>query len=155
MGLCLYLALMKRALEDGFTLAVLDDVLMSVDAGHRREVCSLLKTKFPKTQFILTTHDQVWLHERLERNPLRLAILSLIQVATTPRFVMRSPEGLAIARATGSHPPSRSPHLKNAGENRSRSRHHATSVREMDAYQNSLPAPKKSLLSRGNSLLLE
>jgi hypothetical protein len=61
MGLCLYLALMNHTLGDGFILAVLDDVLMSVDAGHRREVCSLLKTKFPKTQFILTTHDPVWL----------------------------------------------------------------------------------------------
>lgn len=61
MGLCLYLALMKHTLGDQFTLAVLDDVLMSVDAGHRREVCSLLKSKFPKTQFILTTHDPVWL----------------------------------------------------------------------------------------------
>ena len=61
MGLCLYLALMKHTLGDGFVLAVLDDVLMSVDAGHRREVCSLLKTHFPKTQFILTTHDPVWL----------------------------------------------------------------------------------------------
>jgi recombinational DNA repair ATPase RecF len=61
MGLCLYLALMKHTLREGFTLAVLDDVLMSVDAGHRREVCSLLKTQFPKTQFVLTTHDPVWL----------------------------------------------------------------------------------------------
>ncbi|WP_292533633.1 AAA family ATPase [Methylocystis sp.] len=61
MGLCLYLALMKHTLGDEFTLAVLDDVLMSVDAGHRREVCALLKTKFPKTQFVLTTHDPVWL----------------------------------------------------------------------------------------------
>lgn len=61
MGLCLYLALMKHTLGEGFTLAVLDDVLMSVDIGHRREVCSLLKNQFPKTQFILTTHDPVWL----------------------------------------------------------------------------------------------
>lgn len=61
MGLCLYLALMKRTLGDKFTFAVLDDVLMSVDTGHRREVCRLLKTEFPKTQFILTTHDKVWL----------------------------------------------------------------------------------------------
>ncbi len=61
MGLCLYLALVKHTLGDGFTLAVLDDVLMSVDAGHRREVCALLKQKFPNTQFILTTHDGVWL----------------------------------------------------------------------------------------------
>lgn len=61
MGLCLYLALVRHTLGDSFTFAVLDDVLMSVDAGHRREVCTLLKTKFPKTQFILTTHDPVWL----------------------------------------------------------------------------------------------
>ena len=61
MGLCLYLALMKHTLGGKFTFAVLDDVLMSVDAGHRREVCRLLKSEFPKTQFILTTHDRVWL----------------------------------------------------------------------------------------------
>lgn len=61
MGLCLYLALMKHLLKDSFTFAVLDDVLMSVDKGHRREVCKLLKEKFLTTQFILTTHDEVWL----------------------------------------------------------------------------------------------
>jgi len=61
MGLCLYLALMMHTLGDKFTFAVLDDVLMSVDTGHRREVCRLLKTKFPNTQFVLTTHDRVWL----------------------------------------------------------------------------------------------
>lgn len=61
MGLCLYLALMKHTLGPRFTFAVLDDVLMSVDSGHRREVCSLLRTEFPNTQFILTTHDPIWL----------------------------------------------------------------------------------------------
>ncbi len=61
MGLCLYLALMKHLLGDAFTFAVLDDVLMSVDTGHRREVCALLKKEFPNTQFVLTTHDGVWL----------------------------------------------------------------------------------------------
>ncbi|ATC24347.1 MULTISPECIES: AAA family ATPase [Caulobacter] len=61
MGLCLYLALMQHLLGTGFSFAVLDDVLMSVDRGHRREVCALLKTRFPDTQFIFTTHDDVWL----------------------------------------------------------------------------------------------
>lgn len=61
MGLCLYLALMEHLLGPNFTFAVLDDVLMSVDSGHRREVCTLLKQKFPSTQFILTTHDDIWL----------------------------------------------------------------------------------------------
>ncbi|CAA2136921.1 chromosome segregation protein SMC [Methylobacterium bullatum] len=61
MGLCLYLALMRHLLGSGFTFAVLDDVLMSVDAGHRREVSKLLRAEFPKTQFVLTTHDKAWL----------------------------------------------------------------------------------------------
>ena len=67
MGVCLYLALMNHLLGDSFTLAVFDDVLMSVDTGHRREVCALLQKHFPETQFILTTHDDVWLqHMRTE-----------------------------------------------------------------------------------------
>src|SRR5690606_14928062 len=45
MGLCLYLALMQHILGDNFKFAVLDDVLMSVDTGHRREVCRLLREK--------------------------------------------------------------------------------------------------------------
>jgi len=61
MGLCLYLSLMRYLQGDNFKLAVLDDVLMSVDVGHRREVCKLLKTQFPGTQFIVTTHDRIWL----------------------------------------------------------------------------------------------
>lgn len=61
MGLCLYLALMRYLLKDDFTVAVLDDVLMSVDSGHRRAVCDMLRAEFPKTQFIMTTHDRVWL----------------------------------------------------------------------------------------------
>lgn len=61
MGLCLYLALMNHLLGQNFTFAVLDDVLMSVDSGHRRQVCTLLKEMFPNTQFVFTTHDEIWL----------------------------------------------------------------------------------------------
>lgn len=61
MGLCLYLALMKKLQGGNFRFAVLDDVLMSVDTDHRREVCNLLKQQFSDTQFVLTTHDEVWL----------------------------------------------------------------------------------------------
>ncbi len=60
MGVCLYLALMKRVLGQRFNFAVLDDVVMSVDQGHRKHFCTLLKTRFPDTQFIITTHDKVW-----------------------------------------------------------------------------------------------
>lgn len=67
MGVCLYLALMNHLLGNSFTFAVFDDVLMSVDTGHRREVCVMLQKHFPDTQFILTTHDEVWLqHMRTE-----------------------------------------------------------------------------------------
>ncbi|WIW50116.1 ATP-binding protein (plasmid) [Bradyrhizobium sp. 62B] len=60
MGVCLYLALMKRLSGDKFTLALLDDVVMSVDSGHRYQFCKLLKTHFPNTQFVITTHDRLW-----------------------------------------------------------------------------------------------
>ncbi len=60
MGVCLYLALMKRLFGSSFTFALLDDVVMSVDSGHRYQFCKLLKTHFPDTQFIITTHDPVW-----------------------------------------------------------------------------------------------
>jgi hypothetical protein len=60
MGVCLYLALMKRLFGDRFTFALLDDVVMSVDAGHRYQFCKLLKTHFSDTQFIITTHDRLW-----------------------------------------------------------------------------------------------
>lgn len=60
MGLCLYLALMKRVFGDDFSFALLDDVVMSVDAGHRLQLCKMLKKKFPDTQFILTTHERMW-----------------------------------------------------------------------------------------------
>jgi DNA repair exonuclease SbcCD ATPase subunit len=60
MGVCLYLALMKRLFGDRFTIALLDDVVMSVDSGHRYQFCKLLKTHFPDTQFVITTHDRLW-----------------------------------------------------------------------------------------------
>ncbi len=84
MGLCLYLALMQRLQGDKFLFAVLDDVLMSVDTGHRREVCNLLKKRFPKTQFILTTHDEVWLKH--------MASAGLINVADSVRFSNWTPD---------------------------------------------------------------
>lgn len=60
MGVCLYLALMKRLFGEQFTFALLDDVVMSVDTDHRYEFCKLLKSHFPNTQFLITTHDRLW-----------------------------------------------------------------------------------------------
>jgi hypothetical protein len=51
---------MKHLLGESFTIALLDDVVMSVDTDHRYQFCKLLKAHFPNTQFIITTHDRVW-----------------------------------------------------------------------------------------------
>ena len=60
MGLCLYLALTERLTQGFIDLIILDDVVMSVDATHRRAVCGLLTNCFPEKQFLITTHDKTW-----------------------------------------------------------------------------------------------
>lgn len=60
MGLCLYLVLSEKLLRGKIDLVLLDDVVMSVDAEHRRELCHILATKFPERQFLITTHDKTW-----------------------------------------------------------------------------------------------
>ena len=63
MGLCLYLALAESLTSDLIDLIILDDVVMSVDADHRRELCRLLAKEFPNHQFLITTHDKNWAHQ--------------------------------------------------------------------------------------------
>lgn len=60
MGLCLYLALAEKLTKGLIELVILDDVVMSVDADHRRELCKLLTQHFPHRQFLITTHDKTW-----------------------------------------------------------------------------------------------
>lgn len=60
MGICLYLALAERLTQGYIDLIILDDVMMSVDAPHRREICHLLASFFKGRQFFITTHDQTW-----------------------------------------------------------------------------------------------
>ena len=60
MGICLYLALAERLTQGFIDLIILDDVMMSVDAPHRREICNLLANFFKGRQFLITTHDQTW-----------------------------------------------------------------------------------------------
>ncbi len=60
MGLCLYLALNKKISKGKVKLVILDDVVMSIDSNHRRNVCKLLKERFPDQQFIITTHNRTW-----------------------------------------------------------------------------------------------
>jgi recombinational DNA repair ATPase RecF len=60
MGLCLFLTLTAHIANSAIPMIVLDDVVMSVDANHRRAVAELLRDEFPETQFIITTHDRIW-----------------------------------------------------------------------------------------------
>jgi energy-coupling factor transporter ATP-binding protein EcfA2 len=63
MGLCLYLALSERLNRGTIDLTILDDVVMSVDADHRRKLCGLIASHFPDRQFLITTHDKTWAHQ--------------------------------------------------------------------------------------------
>ena len=60
MGICLFLALNEELVKGDLGLIVLDDVMMSVDAGHRKDVCRLLAGQFAECQLIITTHDRTW-----------------------------------------------------------------------------------------------
>jgi energy-coupling factor transporter ATP-binding protein EcfA2 len=63
MGLCLYLALSEELSQGVIDLTILDDVVMSVDSNHRRQVCALLSDEYPNRQFLITTHDQTWANQ--------------------------------------------------------------------------------------------
>jgi len=63
MGLCLYLALSERLAEGLIDLVILDDVVMSVDVDHRRDLCRVLASSFPNRQFLITTHDKTWANQ--------------------------------------------------------------------------------------------
>jgi len=63
MGLCLYLALAEKLTSNMVDLVILDDVVMSVDADHRKQLCSLLRKYFPNKQFFITTHDKTWANQ--------------------------------------------------------------------------------------------
>jgi len=67
MGFCLYLALSEEVTHGYINLTVLDDVMTSVDADHRREISRVLANQFKDSQILITTHDQVWA-EQLQKN---------------------------------------------------------------------------------------
>ena len=60
MGVCLFLALNEELVKGSLGLLILDDVMMSVDSGHRKDVCRLLAEQFSECQFVITTHDRTW-----------------------------------------------------------------------------------------------
>ncbi|MBZ0279092.1 MAG: AAA family ATPase [Anaerolineae bacterium] len=63
MGVCLFLALSERLTQNRMKLIILDDVVMSVDAGHRKELCRVLATTFKDNQLLIATHDRTWYNQ--------------------------------------------------------------------------------------------
>lgn len=59
LGLCVFLALVKK-FNEGCSLMVLDDVVTTVDIGHREKICVLLDEEFREKQMIITTHEEIW-----------------------------------------------------------------------------------------------
>jgi hypothetical protein len=62
LGLCIFLAFVKN-FHDDCTLVVLDDVITTIDSGHRSRLCDLLFDEFEDYQLIITTHDAIWYQE--------------------------------------------------------------------------------------------
>jgi len=60
MGLCLFLSLFEQLNKGIIDLVVLDDIVMSIDADHRKSICKILANDFPDEQFFITTHDRAW-----------------------------------------------------------------------------------------------
>lgn len=64
LGLAFFLMNQKREMEEGEIdeppMLVLDDVISSVDAPHRRRVARELLGRFDDWQLFITTHDKIW-----------------------------------------------------------------------------------------------
>lgn len=63
MGLCLYLVLSEKFSAGNMQVMLLDDVVTSVDTGHRKDLARLLAGEFKNRQLIVATHEQSWLKQ--------------------------------------------------------------------------------------------
>lgn len=77
LGLCIFLAMAKR--EDAHDGPIfLDDVVISVDRGHRGMIVSLLNEQFADRQVVVFTHDRDWyseLRHQLDESAWRFQVL--------------------------------------------------------------------------------
>ena len=60
MGICMFFALAERLNKNVTSLLILDDVMSSIDRGHRKAITTLIGEEFDDFQFIITTHDLTW-----------------------------------------------------------------------------------------------
>jgi len=62
LGLCIFLAFIRNFNTD-CSLVILDDVVATIDSGHRQRICDLLLEEFKDYQVIITTQDGIWYRE--------------------------------------------------------------------------------------------
>lgn len=58
LGICIFLAIAKRLSKT--PIMVLDDVIATVDMGHKDRIAMLLFEEFKDYQIIITTHNKLW-----------------------------------------------------------------------------------------------
>lgn len=69
MGVALFLSLVSQFSPLDRTPVLLDDVLMSVDATHRKRIAEILASELShQFQFIITTHDEIWAKQLCDAN---------------------------------------------------------------------------------------
>ncbi|MCU4743964.1 AAA family ATPase [Natronoglomus mannanivorans] len=72
MGVCLFLALASELSPLERTPVLLDDVVMSVDEGHREQFAKVLRDEFSDHfQFLIATHDETWVGQLVEMGVVR------------------------------------------------------------------------------------
>jgi len=59
LGLCFFLASVRH-LNKTTNLIILDDVVNSIDANHRRQLIEIIRDHFVDYQFLILTHDRTW-----------------------------------------------------------------------------------------------
>ena len=64
LGICIFLAIAKRLSKT--PIMVLDDVITTVDMGHKDRIAMLLFEEFSDYQIIITTHNKLW-YEQLKK----------------------------------------------------------------------------------------
>jgi hypothetical protein len=108
LGLCIFLAFVKK-FNEGCPLIVLDDVVTTIDARHRENICKLLLNEFGDNQLVITTHDGVWYEQLcasqraygMEGNFRNLSIIDW-NVDTGPKMSSYKPRWERIQEKLGS-----------------------------------------------------
>jgi hypothetical protein len=65
LGVCIFLAFVKK-INEGCPLVILDDVVTTIDAGHRSKIAELLLKEFKDYQLVITTHDGIWYNQLIK-----------------------------------------------------------------------------------------